>query len=134
MHWNQTPPRVPSGGSDAAREPGEWQRDSSGKRFRRVGRCIEYEPTILTSHGTLTQAQLSDMNARAKDKPPFVPIQAEPPRDCPFKGGAHTDCDKEACAWYTGDGCVKKCPHPETGKKCPYKRTACTADCALRSE
>lgn len=115
-------------------EPGEWEVDSSGKRFRRVGGCIEYEPTILTSHGTLTQRQLAEMNARAKDKPSFVPVQTEPPKDCPFKRGVHTNCDKEACAWYTGDRCAEKCPHPAPGKKCPYKNTACADDCALKGE
>lgn len=115
-------------------EPGEWEVDSNGKRFRRVGGCIEYEPTILTSHGTLTQRQLAEMNARAKDKPPFVPVQTEPPKDCPFSGGIDTKCTKTACAWYVEGKCAQICPHPETGKKCPHKRTACTADCALRAE
>lgn len=98
------------------------------------GARFPHEPTILTSHGTLTQRQLAEMNARAKDKPPFVPVQTEPPKDCPFKGGVHTNCDKEACAWYTGGRCAKKCPHPALGKKCPYKNTACADDCALKGE
>lgn len=112
-------------------EYGPWEVDSNGKRFRRLGNCIEYEPTISTTFGDLTQRQLAEMNARAKDKPPFVPIQTEPTKYCPFKSGVHTNCDKEACAWYTEDGCAKKCPHPAPGKKCPYTKTSCANDCAL---
>lgn len=114
--------------------PGEWEVDSSGRRFRYDGRCIEYEPTITTSHGTVTQRQLAAMNAREKEKPTFIPPKFQPVKICPFKTGMRANCDKEACAWFTDVGCAQKCPHPAAGKKCPYKHTACAYDCALRAE
>ena len=114
--------------------PGEWETDSSGKRFRYDGRCIEYEQKIITSNGTLTQWQIADMSAREKQKPAFTYVEAPPPKRCPFKSGANTACSKEDCAWYTPEGCAMKCPHPAAGRKCPYKHTACTYDCALRDE
>ena len=78
--------------------PGEWETGSDGQRFRRVGNIIEYEPRITTTVGTLTPRQLADINDRAKDKPSFVPVQTAPSKDCPFKDGMHTDCDKAVCA------------------------------------
>lgn len=114
--------------------PGEWEVDSDGKRFRYDGRCVEYEPTILTSNGTLTQQQLADMNARKKTEPAFVPTSELPVKSCPFKTGLRSNCTMGDCAWYTSEGCAQKCPRPAAGKKCPYKNTACTYNCALRAE
>lgn len=114
--------------------PGEWEVDSNGKRFRFDGRCIEYEPLIITNHRTLTQRQLAAMNAREKDKPAFTFTPPAPSKTCPFKGDGTFLCDKEACAWFTEGGCAQTCPHPAASKKCPYKHTACDYDCALRPE
>ncbi len=114
--------------------PGEWEVDGNGKRFRFDGRCIEYEPTVITTCGTITQRQLDDLNARKKEKQKPVYKPPEPSKTCPLKSGMYANCDKEACAWYTATGCAQTCPHPATGKKCPYKHTACTYDCALRKE
>ena len=32
-------------------EPGSWERDELGRKFRRVGNSIEYAPTITTTYG-----------------------------------------------------------------------------------
>lgn len=114
--------------------PGEWEVDSNGKRFRFDGRCIEYEPTIQTSAGTLTRQQLEAMHAREKGKPTSAPIQGPSFKTCPLKTGMHSNCTKADCAWYTPEGCAMRCPHPAAGKKCPYKNTACANDCAMRAE
>ena len=114
--------------------PGEWEIDTaSGRRYRFDGRVCEYEPTILTSNGTLTEQQLHQMNA-AKKNQTFTPAVPEPSKNCPFKSGMQPKCDGEACAWYTATGCAQVCPHPAAGKKCPYKHAACAYDCALRPE
>lgn len=121
--------------TDGLQPSDEWQTDANGKRFRYDGRCIEYEPTITTTHGTITQRQLHDMNAREKAKSAsFTPPAFPSVKRCPFKTGMQTSCDGEACAWHTEGRCAQTCPHPAAGKKCPYKHTACVYDCALRPE
>lgn len=112
--------------------PGEWEVDSDGKRFRFDGRCIEYEPTIQTSAGTVTLQQLKDMQAREKDKPAYVPESKPPAKSCPLETGMHSNCKMDACAWFVEGRCAQKCPHPAAGKKCPYKGTNCTNSCAMR--
>lgn len=111
----------------------EWETDSDGKRFRRVGNTVEYEPTILTTYGVLTQRQLADMNAR-KSKPDFTNSEIPRAKFCPFKTGMRKDCDQDSCAWFTVSGCAKRCPHPAAKRKCPYTHIACTYNCALRGE
>lgn len=113
--------------------PGEWETDEYGRRFRYDGRCIEYEPIITTSHGTVTMKQLASMNAREKGKA-VTPPAFEPTKYCPFKTGVSTRCTKDDCAWFTEGKCAQSCPHPATGKKCPHNNTACKNDCALQSE
>ena len=122
---------------DKDRKPtplGEWEIDSDGRRFRYDGRCIEYESTITTSHGTLTMNQLRQMNERETEKPALSPAKFPSVKHCPLKTGAHTACDGGGCAWFTSEGCSMKCPHPAAGKKCPYTHTTCTNNCALREE
>lgn len=114
--------------------PGEWEIDSGGKRFRYNGRCIEYEPRITTTHGTLTVNQLHQMNRREEEKSVFTPAVFPTVKRCPLKDGMSSNCDKDACAWYTSEGCSMKCPHPAAGRKCPYTHTACTHDCVMRAE
>lgn len=115
--------------------PGEWEIDRDGRRFRYDGRCIEYEPTITTSFGTLTQRQLHEMNAREKkEEQTFVPARLQPTQSCPFKTGACSNCTEGDCAWYTSEGCAMKCPHPAAGKKCPYTHIKCADDCAMKGD
>lgn len=117
------------------KSPGEgWEVDSNGKRFYFDGRCIVYETTVTTTHGILTQEQIDSGGTRRKEKPAFVAAEVPPAKYCPFKTGVRTNCDGEACAWYTETGCAQTCPHPTVGRKCPYKRTACTYDCALMGD
>ena len=52
-------------------EPGEWERDEHGRRFRRVGASIEYAPTITTSYGEFEMGNVP---------PPPKIVEAERPK------------------------------------------------------
>lgn len=119
--------------TDGLQPSDEWQTGADGRRFHFDGRCVEYEPKIMTSTGTLTEEQLHRMNA-AKESRTFTPAPSEPSKRCPFKTGARKDCGKDDCAWWSGGKCAQSCPHPAAGRKCPHKGTVCTYDCALRSD
>ncbi|MBQ3379697.1 MAG: hypothetical protein IJG50_07550 [Clostridia bacterium] len=110
---------------------GEWQTDENGKRYRMIGRIKEYEMTVLTSHGTVTQSQLEAINRHETGKTAFE--QVKPIKACPFKDGLHTGCDGEACALYV-DGCALASGRPQrdtAGRKCPFGRSFCGSLCAL---
>ena len=55
-------------------EPGEWQTDEKGRRFRLVTyrntKIIEYEEVIHTTHGFMTRTQLDAYNAKHKPENP----------------------------------------------------------------
>ena len=49
--------------------PIEWERDSMGRKFRRVGKgCIEYAPTITLAGGIeIYEDELEDFHKRQKE-------------------------------------------------------------------
>ena len=124
-----------------APEPGEWQTDKYGKRYRKVGNCIEYEPEIngipqsvffrsQKAQKEQREKQLKEEQARAAEK-------AARRRNCPFieSNSRNTDCTLEACALYM-DGCTlaRLTPAKDTeGLQCPFSRYRhkCRKDCAL---
>ncbi len=106
-------------------EPGEWEVDERGKRFRRVGNSIEYAPTITTTYGEFEVGHVP--------QPPKI-VEAKRPQtwgDCPFRSKCTTQC-----ARYTESGCgiVTGAP-PVTGQRCPFADkhffTTCKETCAL---
>lgn len=114
--------------------PGEWKTDDCGRSYQYDGYCVEFEPKITTSHGTLTRRQLDALNAREKAKPAPTAVKFPSSKSCPFRTGMNKDCRREACAWFDGTGCAQSCPHPATGKKCPHNNYNCTNECALRKD
>lgn len=47
-------------------EPGPWETDSQGKRFRMVGDIKEYERLIHTTMGTFTESEFKSMRRGEK--------------------------------------------------------------------
>lgn len=123
-------------------EPGEWQTDEYGRRFRMIGNCKEYEMEIngvpqsvfLESNRRMKEQrekQLKEEQAKAAER-------AAQRRNCPFSDGMQTDCKREACALFM-DGCTlarltDRPPAKATeGLQCPLSKykSACRKDCAL---
>ena len=107
-------------------DPGPWEVDENGKRFRRVGPgSIEYPMTITTTYGEFEV-----------DKVPPPPEDKEPPRpkswgDCPF----NSKCTQH-CARYTDKGCgIVTGEGPTPGRRCPFGNkvnpTTCKDACAF---
>lgn len=130
-------------------EPGEWKTDKFGQRYREVGpHMIEYEETVTTTAGIMTQQQLEAFSASKKanaKKPADVIAEHEEPerlgnrRICPFSDLGHKCL--ENCAFRVDSACAvaviaEKLPPlpPEemtSGKsRCPMKRPDCEPDCA----
>lgn len=88
-------------------EPGSWERDELGRKFRRVGNSIEYAPTITTTYGEFEVGHVP---------PPPKIVEEKRPKtwgDCPFRSKCTTQC-----ARYTESGCgiVTGAP-PVTGQR-----------------
>ena len=117
-------------------EPGEWQRDETGRRFRMMGNIKEYEAEIIINGIPVPESQLSAYHAARKAV--SEPEKRETPktRTCPFDGGIENQC-RENCALHTVHGCalvymVRRKPARGTaGKKCPFSAYSCRESCAL---
>lgn len=116
---------------------GEWQVDSTGRRYRKVGDCIEYAMEITTTHGTMYADELNRFNKQLNEQQ--VPKQ-EPrtiDKTCPiktFKVTSYVNCDVK-CAFFNGTGCRFGVADPEhitetKGKYCPFM-FKCSERCAL---
>lgn len=129
---NRTPPDIPD---DAEFD----QVDQWGKRFRKVGNCIEYEPEIngvprSVFFASQKAQKIRDEENRKREAAEQAARQTN--RDCPFKEGrnqVHVSCEK-ACPFYD-DGCVianaATTPTTDTnGKYCPIAGR-CHDRCAL---
>lgn len=127
-------------------EPGEWQTDETGRRFRKLGEgCIEYEPTITVDGIEIPQSELAAYHERRRAaeqaaKEAAAKTPATPPRkNCPLMDGLHTDCTGEKCALYLKGGCTlaqisDRPPAKRTeGLQCPFSKYnyKCRTDCAL---
>ena len=132
----RVPPKPPA-------EPGEWQTDKYGKRYRKVGdHTIEYEIEI----GSIPQSDFLERNRRTKEileakykeEQRRAAERAAQRRNCPFRDGMQTDCTREACALFL-NGCTlamlaDQPPAKATeGLQCPFSRyrSKCRTDCAL---
>ena len=125
-----------------APEPGEWQTDKYGKRYRMVGNCKEYEPEIngipqsvfFASQKRQAEQRAAELEREKKE----AAERAARRRNCPIydnTGLNNTDCSLEACALYM-DGCTlaRFTPAKDTeGLQCPFDRYKhkCRKDCAL---
>ncbi len=106
-------------------EPGSWERDELGRKFRRVGNSIEYAPTITTTYGEFEVGHVP---------PPPKIVEEKRPKtwgDCPFRSKCTTQC-----ARYTESGCgIVTGEAPSIGGRCPFgsKQTPfmCSEKCAL---
>ena len=123
-------------------EPGEWETDKNGRRFRRVGNCIEYEPEIngipqsvfFASQKRQAEQRAAELEREKKE----AAERAAKRRNCPFidSNGRNTDCSREACALFIGESCTlaRLTPAQDTeGLQCPFSRYRhkCRKDCAL---
>ena len=118
----------------------EWKYDSMGRKYRKVGSCIEYAATIQTTSGTVYVDDLDEHNKRIKEQAKQrirslkEASQKEPDTDCPFKGNSlHPRC-KSNCAFYR-EGCIfasmgSKPTVDTKGKFCPFSGT-CRETCTL---
>ena len=96
--------------------------DSQGKRYRRVGNSLEYEPEIVTTFGTFPKGSYSEPR---KIETPIPKIR----KDCPFKTSHYTNCDGN-CSFFCDEKC---CPGvAQAGKRCPLPgRITCGEGCML---
>lgn len=125
--------------------PGEWQVEpETGKRFRKIGNCIEYEMMIHTGGVVVPQSELEAHNARMREADKRAreearrAAEAAPKAFCPFKDGLVTTCNGEKCALFVNDKCaiaqiITGTPARTKKGQCPISRAArpCTEDCAL---
>ena len=108
----------------------EWQVDERGRRFRRIGACIEYEPDVVSTFGSFPKSVYDRIEKPEPDS--LAPIREQHKR-CPFSKLAL--CSDE-CARYTKNGCgLVTGAAPTTGKRCPicdaHNPLMCTENCAL---
>lgn len=110
-------------------EVSEWEIDKSGRRYRRIGNCVEYEPTILTTAGTMTESQRKKFAEGAKNKKGLVALpEQKKPKLCPFRGfkGCRSDC-----ILFSGDGCSMGESVNPSGRYCPVVRKNCVHECVF---
>lgn len=128
-------------------EPGEWETDKNGRRFRSIGKgCIEYEPLIKIDGVEIPQSELAEYHQRRREaekaRGAAEKVRPEPPaaKDCPFKDGLHTTCNREKCALYW-NGCtipqlINAPARKDTrGLQCPINKRnqSCREYCAFYS-
>lgn len=91
--------------------PDEWQVDRWGKRFRKIGNCIEYEPEIngmpeSVFHDMIRRQKAANEEQRKREA--AEQAAARTGRTCPFKVGQNsikTSCEK-SCAFYQDTACI----------------------------
>ena len=85
--------------------------DQHGKRFRKIGNCIEYDPEINgLPRSTFFASQKAQKKADEERRKREVAEQAaaQTGRDCPFKIGRNNvkcSCEK-SCAFYLDTACA----------------------------
>lgn len=125
-------------------EPGEWQVDKDGKRYRMVGKVKEYEMTILIDGHEIPQSQLSEFHKRRNEEREkerlkrIEEVKNRPePRNCPFDKAS--TCKREKCSIFVDDKCSIaiiadstqiKLAEPKK-EKCPFTPYKCNEKCAI---
>lgn len=114
--------------------------DEKGRRFRRIGNCIEYEPIISTSFGNIPESQLEEAQKRHKEQQQKRlqelqrQAQKKSVKQCPFKVTSYNVTCEVSCAWWNGSACLLTCSEgfkTENNRHCPISNRTCQNNCAL---
>lgn len=114
--------------------------DQYGRRFRKVGNCIEYEPEIngVPRSVFFRSQKAQKIAAEEQRKRENEALKAKQTNhNCPWKEGRNnvkTSCEKD-CPFYHDDGCVFAIADTEpttdtNGKYCPIAGR-CNERCAM---
>ena len=130
-------------------EPGEWEVDEHGKRFRRVGNIIEYEMMISVAGGIeIPESELGEYHRRQKEAEEkrkaaaMEELKNRPePKSCPFSDGCNNTCKREGCNIFLKGKCsiatiadasgVEIEEAPAKNSKCPFSIYGRCQGCAL---
>lgn len=130
-------------------EPGEWEVDEHGKRFRRVGNIIEYEMMISVAGGIeIPESELGEYHRRQKEAEEkrkaaaMEELKNRPePKSCPFSDGCNNTCKREGCPLFLKGKCsiatiadasgVEIEEAPAQNSKCPFSIYGRCQGCAL---
>lgn len=100
------------GGQQPEPSPDEWQIDErTGKRFRKIGNCIEYEMeygNVPASVFFASQKKQKEADEERRKREAAEQEAARTGRTCPFKVGQNsikTSCEK-SCAFYVDTACI----------------------------
>ena len=131
--------------------PIAWERDSMGRKFRRVGKgCIEYAPTITLAGGVeVYEDELEDFHKRqkeAEERRKAAAMEAAKnrpePKSCPLANGCNTLCRREGCKIFANGKCalatiadasgveIEEAPAKDN-RKCPFSIYGHCEGCAL---
>ena len=128
----------------------EWKVDECGRRYRNVGKSIEYEEMVTVAGGFgIPISQLEDYNRRRKEaeeerrKKALEELANRPPlKHCPFSSGVNTDCKREKCVLFSNGQCSIAIIADNTGvtadeqdknAKCPFSVYSRCNICALNN-
>ena len=127
-------------------DPGEWEVDERGRRYRELGKgCIEFEPTVSINGLEIPQSELPAYNAarraaqeRAAKNTAAAENAVHSRKNCPFSSGCDTTCTGEKCGLFLNGACAISTIADATGaevstngKRCPFSPSAHCGDCAL---
>ena len=127
-------------------EPGEWEVDERGRRYRELGKgCIEFEPTVSINGLEIPQSELPAYNAarraaqeRAAKNTAAAENAVHSRKNCPFSSGCDTTCTGEKCGLFLNGECAISNIADATGaevstngKRCPFSPSAHCGYCAL---
>ena len=111
---------------------GEWQRDETGRYYRKVGQnCIEYAPEFSFPQVRTDKAKEEAERREAQERE----ARRHTGKQCPFKNGLNTECLTE-CALYGNTACALSMKETPPGKDtknttCPIYGKPCGENCAL---
>ena len=130
-------------------EPGEWEVDEDGKRFRRVGNIIEYEMMISVAGGIeIPESELGEYHRRQKEAEEkrkaaaLEELKNRPePKSCPLSDSCNNTCKREGCNIFLKGKCsiatiadasgVEIEEAPAQNSKCPFSIYGRCQGCAL---
>ena len=119
----------------------EWQYDKFGKKYRKIGNCIEYCPTVTIDGIEVYQDEVEEFNRNRKEamernrQEENNRIQQQQTRKvCPLNRFAsfQPEC-KTDCGLYRPTGCAMKhtqATQDTQGRPCPFLRK-CDPSCAM---
>lgn len=126
--------------NDPTKAPTGWQYDNHGRKYRKVGNCIEYAPTIVIDGIEIYQDEVEEHNRRRQETRKKMLAEENKRteeqrtgKQCPVNALQMAHECKTDCALYRADGCAwkrRKAEKGTLGMKCPYLRK-CIKECAL---